>query len=880
MPTTTRGLFDLTRYIGWAVVRSPVESVGPSRLAARLVRVGVALLFVLGSAPALAAPNKSPTVTLTAPGNGATFAAPATITLSATASDADGTIGMVEFYQGTSLIGTRTTSPYTLTWSGVAGGTYSLTARAVDDRGAAKTSTVASITVTGPKVVIATPVNGATIYGGSTLVRGSYFGDSNTTVFVDNGNTTRVATLDGNTYSATIPLQVGANNLRVVTSRRDRTSDQATVTVTGNDSPFLAFTAPATTVFDAPADIALTVDALSPASSISKVEFYRNGNLLGTATSPPYQQAWSNVGAGTYSVRATATDMLGTTGSTFLTITVNGGNAPPVVSLTTPATGASFVAPASIPMAASAADSDGTVTLMEFLRNGAVVASTNVQPYAVTLSNVPAGSHSLAARATDNRAGVTTSAPVNVTVTSPNNPPSVALTSPAAGAAYMAPATVALAATASDADGSIAKVDFLAGPTLVGTATKAPYTVAWSGVAPGTYALTARATDNLGTSTTSSMVTITVTANQPPTVSLTAPTSGAGFQAPARIDLSATASDPDGSVAKVDFYAGTTLIGTATSAPYGVAWTDVAGGSYTLTARATDNAGAVTTSAPIAVSVSAPALVITSPANGATIEGDSVTVSGTVDAPANSGVTVNGQVAAVDAAKRFHAVNVPLAPGANTISVTLSTLAGATSTQAVTVTSTGPAPVRVTASPTQGLAPLAVVFQISPADGVQITRVEVDRDGDGSIDQTFTSEPWAATITYSGTGTIVANVRVTDAQGTVRTSAIPIVLIDAAVLDENLRAVWNGMTAALAAGDKAAAMRYLDASAQQKYGPVFEALLPNMPQIVGSFSAPQSMTVADGIGEYAVNRTINGENRIFLIYFGRNGDGVWRLGSM
>jgi hypothetical protein len=88
------------------------------------------------------------------------------------------------------------------------------------------------------------------------------------------------------------------------------------------------------------------------------------------------------------------------------------------------------------------------------------------------------------------------------------------------------------------------------------------------------------------------------------------------------------------------------------------------------------------------------------------------------------------------------------------------------------------------------------------------------------------------------------------------------------------------MTTALAAGDKNSAMRYLDPSAQQKYGPVFDTLLPSMPQIVGSFSAPQSVTIADGIGEYAVNRTINGENRLFLIYFGRNGDGVWRLGSM
>ena len=88
------------------------------------------------------------------------------------------------------------------------------------------------------------------------------------------------------------------------------------------------------------------------------------------------------------------------------------------------------------------------------------------------------------------------------------------------------------------------------------------------------------------------------------------------------------------------------------------------------------------------------------------------------------------------------------------------------------------------------------------------------------------------------------------------------------------------MKTALTAGDKARAMQYLDASAQQRYGAVFDVLLPSMPQIAATFSDPQSVSLSDGIGEYAINRTINGENRIFFIYFGLNGDGVWRLGSM
>jgi chitinase len=56
--------------------------------------------------------------------------------------------------------------------------------------------------------------------------------------------------------------------------------------------------------------------------------------------------------------------------------------------------------------------------------------------------------------------------------------------------------------------------------------------------------------------------------------------------------VTASAADSDGTVAKVDFFAGATPIGTATSAPYSVSWSNVAAGAYSLTAVATDNAGA------------------------------------------------------------------------------------------------------------------------------------------------------------------------------------------------------------------------------------------------------------------------------------------------
>ena len=186
-----------------------------------------------------------------------------------------------------------------------------------------------------------------------------------------------------------------------------------------------------------------------------------------------------------------------------------------------------------------------------------------------------------------------------------NNPPSVSITSPASGATFTAPASVTVNATAADTDGTVAKVDFFNGSTLVGTDTTSPYSVNLANLAAGTYTLTARATDNAGAATTSAAVTITVNGppDSPPTVSITSPASGASFTAPANITITASASDSDGTVTKVDFLNGTTLLGTATSAPFTVNFPNVAAGSYTLTVKATDNGGASTTSAPVNITV-------------------------------------------------------------------------------------------------------------------------------------------------------------------------------------------------------------------------------------------------------------------------------------
>jgi len=92
--------------------------------------------------------------------------------------------------------------------------------------------------------------------------------------------------------------------------------------------------------------------------------------------------------------------------------------------------------------------------------------------------------------------------------------PSVAITSPKATDAFVAPATISISATASVASGTITKVEFYNGTTLLGTSTASPYTYSWKNLAVGTYSITAVATDNLGNSTTSAPVAIKINTAQ------------------------------------------------------------------------------------------------------------------------------------------------------------------------------------------------------------------------------------------------------------------------------------------------------------------------------------------------------------------------------
>ncbi len=180
----------------------------------------------------------------------------------------------------------------------------------------------------------------------------------------------------------------------------------------------------------------------------------------------------------------------------------------------------------------------------------------------------------------------------------------VNISSPTKSSAFYVPATITIDATASDPDGNIAKVEFYNGQTKLGEVALAPYSFTWKEVPEGTYIISAAATDNMNARTVSSSVTVVVekaapVVNQLPVVTIKNPNKGRKFKTSETIVLEAEASDPDGTITKIEFKSGDVILAELTEAPYIFNWQNTDTGTFIITAIATDNLGAVSQSSEV-----------------------------------------------------------------------------------------------------------------------------------------------------------------------------------------------------------------------------------------------------------------------------------------
>jgi hypothetical protein len=136
-------------------------------------------------------------------------------------------------------------------------------------------------------------------------------------------------------------------------------------------------------------------------------------------------------------------------------------------------------------------------------------------------------------------------------------------------------------------------------------------------------------------------------------------------------------------------------------------------------------------------------------------------------------------------------------------------------------------------------------------------------------------------VQFPSSGTFAIHTTVVDQDDLVIFEDVQRVLVwNSSTLDLLVRGVWEKLNTALSAGNSTSAVRYFVLGRRASYGQAIASLMPNMPAIIASYSEPQQVSLTMNSAEYAVNRIINGVDRLFLIYVFVDEDGVWRIAQL
>lgn len=353
-------------------------------------------------------PNNPPSIVLTAPANNTTFASPATISLTATATDNDGTVSKVEFFNGPTKIGEDLTSPYAFSWTNVGAGTYVITAKATDNGGAVTTSVVSNVTVTGS--TISQKPYGGTAWPIPGKVEAEKYDEGGSSIAYNDADATNSGgqfRTDGVDVEATTDAGSGYNvgwtsagewleyTVNVANSTKYDFSFRLATNATGRS-------------------LHLEADGV---------------NITGTIAVPNTGgwQSWRTItvpgislSLGTKVLRV----VLDTDGINFNyfeavpSSIIDPTNILPTVNITSPANNSSVAQGTTFTLVASASDQDGSIAKVEFYRGATKLTEDLTAPYSVSITDLAVGTYTFTAKAFDNKGGSATSTPVNVTLTS------------------------------------------------------------------------------------------------------------------------------------------------------------------------------------------------------------------------------------------------------------------------------------------------------------------------------------------------------------------------------------------------------------------------------------------------------------------------------
>lgn len=649
--------------------------------------------------------NTAPVVNWISPADGAITRGE--VTLNATTNE--GTVTYT--VDGTPLSGNKATFS--------SDGTHTITATAQDAAGNRTSSTIkVTSDATAPTAQITGPTAGSTLTSNPVTVNvtgtdtGS--GVSSLEVFA---NGTSIGTVGGTSGTVTWTPTSGTYDLTVIATDKagNKSAASAPVNVTVKlataDTTAPAFVGTAT-VQPAPTATfsrgVITLDGFvkDPESGVSQVALFNGGVRLNATPSLSIQPDGSTRYAltldsktlpdGTYTLTIQATNGVGLVSNQDVSVKID--NTAP---------GLSWNAPTSV-------GSAGTITLNATTETGATITyaascgtitGSNTWTYGDCQDGTAA---TLTATATDAAGNTTTQ---TRTITVDRTAPTVQITSPTQDQKFTQnPVIIAVSGTDNVA---VERIDVLNGTTKIGTVTGAQGTVTWA--APnGKQTLIARAYDRAGNITDTTVtftVALTTSDTNPPTGSVTAPTTDLRGQD----TLSVTAQDDASGVATVSLYidgllSGTQTTGVDTTYTFPVDTTKLSDGKHAITAVITDNAGNTFTTTPqviVRVNNAAPTVSISNPQNGALLGKNSdltVKVTGTDTTPDDSlsyEYNVDGGAFDPYDPKAPIKLQTPT-EGTHTVTVRATDQAGNTGTATSTYTYDGTAPTVQITSPTQG----------------------------------------------------------------------------------------------------------------------------------------------------------------------------------
>ena len=428
--------------------------------------------------------NNAPTVSLTAPAANTSYELGSNVTISANASD-DGSITKVEFFVDDILVATDNSNPYQITWKTDIAGPHKLYARATDNGGRVTSSAKTTINV----FSLRNPenpqfsVNGLDYeyYEGAWTKLPDFYN-----LFTTERGTATTIDLSKRKKEEGFGL-VFKGFIEVPTDGFYEfflDADDGVQFLVGDESVIFydgihGMSTPRTGGIGLKAGKhAFTINYFQGLGG-KGISFAYKGPGIAQQTVPDsklYRQTFSN--------------------------------ARPTVSITSTIT--TTTAPATVVVKATAADADGTIDRVNFYMDGVLIGTKTTAPFEATKTNIAAGSHTFKAVAYDNLGDSTTSNNIVHVVSPTNVAPTVAITSPKDQDKFNEPADVLINITATDNDGTVTTIEVYNGAIKIATLTTAPYSYLWKKVPEGSYSITAKAIDDDGASTTSSIVNIKV----------------------------------------------------------------------------------------------------------------------------------------------------------------------------------------------------------------------------------------------------------------------------------------------------------------------------------------------------------------------------------